>query len=157
MNEQELIELLADKEHAGWSHWMDYLFSKCEPLPDGSLVIPYPLVERWQKQVDTPYAHLSEREKQSDRNQVAHILPFIRTFAQTISEDKEHLIREVLAWNLDWNQFDSETGKEDIVAWVLDRHKSLARMSEETLRGLQYENSLADITYEESEVSHAQE
>ncbi len=77
MTEHELIEQLAAKEHAGWAHWMDYLFSVCEPLPDGSLVIPFPLVERWQRQVTTPYARLSEREKQSDRNEVVHILPII--------------------------------------------------------------------------------
>jgi len=82
MTRQELIEQLAHEEHAGWAHWMDYVFSRCEPLPDGSLVIPFPLVERWQKQGATPYAHLSEREKQSDRNQVALILPIIEQYKE---------------------------------------------------------------------------
>lgn len=80
MNETELIEALADKEHAGWAHWMTYLFSRCERRPDGSAVIPPDLVERWQRQVETPYVALSEREKQSDRDEVTHILPIIRAF-----------------------------------------------------------------------------
>lgn len=82
MSEAELIEQLADKEHAGWVHWMTYLFQVCEHQPDGSIIIPSALVERWQRQIDTPYALLTEQEKQSDREQVAHILPIIHTYAQ---------------------------------------------------------------------------
>ena len=77
MPEQVLIERLADKEHASWARWMEYLFSKCLPNGVGCLIIPADLVERWQKQIDTPYAQLTEREKQSDRDEVAHILPII--------------------------------------------------------------------------------
>jgi hypothetical protein len=86
MNEQELIEQLADKEHASWARWMKYLFDVCEAYsivdPDGfdrykGVLIPPELVERWQLQIDTPYADLSEKEKQSDRDEVAHILPII--------------------------------------------------------------------------------
>lgn len=86
MTLDELIEQLADKEHASWSRWMTYLFSRCESLPDGRLALPYDLARHWQRQVDTPYADLSEREKQSDRVEVAHILPIIRRYA-THTED----------------------------------------------------------------------
>lgn len=74
-----LAEALADKEHASWARWMKYLFSRCEPLigSGGALIIPAELVERWQRQAETPYAELSEREKQSDREEVVHILPII--------------------------------------------------------------------------------
>lgn len=91
MDKQELTEQLADKEHASWSRWMNYLFSKCKQVPfEGTnnanlfaqrdLIIPAELVERWQRQIDTPYAELSEREKQSDRDEVAHILPIIEQY-----------------------------------------------------------------------------
>ena len=88
MNEQKdvLIEQLADKEHASWARWMAYQFSRCEPLPDGSLVLPFPLVEHWQRQVETPYARLTEREKQSDREEVAHILPIIEQRAEELEQ-----------------------------------------------------------------------
>jgi hypothetical protein len=45
--------------------------------PDGSLMIPADLVQRWQKQIDTPYAELSEKEKESDREQVRRYVPLI--------------------------------------------------------------------------------
>ncbi len=80
MNEQELIEQLADKEHASWAHWMIYLFSKCKTLPDGSQAIPVDLALRGMHQAKTPYAELTEREKQSDRDEVAHILPIIQQY-----------------------------------------------------------------------------
>jgi len=82
MNTSELIERLADKEHEGWSHLMAYLFSVCEKGTDGSVIIPAPLVAHWQSQVATPYAQLTQTEKQSDRNQVAHILPIINEYVQ---------------------------------------------------------------------------
>lgn len=80
MRREELIERLADKEHASWSHWMTYLFSRCEELPDGSLVIPSALVERWERQAQTAYSDLLEKEKQADRNEVEEILPIIYAF-----------------------------------------------------------------------------
>ena len=81
MNEQELIEQLADKEHASWSHWMDYLFSQCKSTVEGDAIIPCDLAIRWRRQADTSYADLTEREKQSDRDEVAHILPIIKEFS----------------------------------------------------------------------------
>ncbi len=85
----DLIEKLADAEHASWAHWMEYLFSKCQPtlieyeddtMSRSVLVIPEWGVERWTQQVETPYAELSEQEKQSDRNEVAKIIPIIEDY-----------------------------------------------------------------------------
>lgn len=78
MDEQDLIEQLADRIHESWSHWMQYVFTRCEKQADGSVLIPAGLVERWQRQIETPYAYLSEGEKQSDRNEVMPMLPLIR-------------------------------------------------------------------------------
>jgi hypothetical protein len=80
MTEQELIEQLADAEHASWSRWMDYLFSKCSFASDGAAMIPSELAARWNRQMCTLYAELTEREKQSDRDEVAHILPIIEAY-----------------------------------------------------------------------------
>lgn len=74
---QSLIDKLADVEHERWSHWQRYLHSKCERARDGSLVIPAHLVDRWELQMNTPYAALSEEEKESDREQVRRYLPII--------------------------------------------------------------------------------
>lgn len=75
-----LIEALAAAEHASWARWQAYLHSRCIRNPDGSLTIPADLVERWERQIATPYDELSEREKQSDREEVAHILPDIEAY-----------------------------------------------------------------------------
>jgi hypothetical protein len=80
LTESELIEQLADKEHASWARWMKYLFSKCIKNPDGSMTIPEELVEWWDDLAELPYSHLSERAKQSDRDEVAHILPIIKDY-----------------------------------------------------------------------------
>lgn len=77
MTYEDMIEQLADKEHASWAHWMDYLFSQCS-VRDGRYIIPADLAYRWRRQVDTPYAELSEKEKESDRAEVRKILPIIR-------------------------------------------------------------------------------
>lgn len=74
---EELIEKLADAEHASWARWMEYLFGLCEMQQDGSLIIPADSVRHWDRQVRTKYSDLTEREKESDRQEVAVILPLI--------------------------------------------------------------------------------
>ncbi|MFI6853940.1 hypothetical protein [Streptomyces sp. NPDC050416] len=71
------MEELASVEHERWSHWQRYLHSRCSRQSDGSLTIPAELVLRWESQMDTPYAELSEAEKESDREQVRRYLPVI--------------------------------------------------------------------------------
>ena len=73
----ELIEQLAAIEHERWADWQRYLHSKCSWGPNGGLTIPTELVARWERQIDTPYAGLSEQEKESDREQVWRYLPII--------------------------------------------------------------------------------
>ncbi|WBL18299.1 hypothetical protein [Citricoccus sp. NR2] len=70
LESEETIERLAAIEHLRWAHWQRYLHSRCESQADGSLVIPAELVARWESQIDTPYTHLTEPEKESDREQV---------------------------------------------------------------------------------------
>lgn len=72
-----LLERLAAIEHERWSHWQQYLHSKCVPQPDGSLLIPADLVARWQAQISKTYNELSEEEKESDREQVRKYLPLV--------------------------------------------------------------------------------
>lgn len=73
----EIIDRLANIEHERWAHWQRYVHSKCDQLPDGSLVIPPSLVTQWERQIATPYCELSEKEKESDREQVRKFLPTI--------------------------------------------------------------------------------
>lgn len=80
-----LREKLADYAHRAWSDWMKYTFSKCCQSNDlylnydGSLdeIIPAECANRWRRQMDTPYADLSEEEKRSDQKQADAILAIV--------------------------------------------------------------------------------
>lgn len=78
----ELLEQLAAIEHERWADWQRYMHSKCATpkqmaAAKGDLIIPAHMVQQWERQIATPYADLSEREKNSDREQVeryAHLI-----------------------------------------------------------------------------------
>ena len=74
MNEQETREALAALAHIMWSGWMDYMFSRCAETETGDLVIPAVWVERWRRQVRTPYQQLTFQEQESDREEADKML-----------------------------------------------------------------------------------
>ena len=69
-----LREKIADVQHAIWAHWMRYLFSCCIENDDGSATIPADKVSRWLGQKARTYDQLSEKEKDSDREQADKVL-----------------------------------------------------------------------------------
>lgn len=69
-----LREYLAAIQHEIWINWMKYLFSVCMPKEDGSYTIPAEKVKHWKRQINTPYQNLTEKEKESDREQADKIL-----------------------------------------------------------------------------------
>jgi hypothetical protein len=74
---KEFVEKGADIEHDRWARWQKYMFSRCEVNSDGTVTVPSWAVERWFRQIDTPYSELSEAEKESDRNEARNYLPFL--------------------------------------------------------------------------------
>jgi len=71
------VDRLAAVEHERWAHWQQYMHDQCRSTGDGSLVIPAELVARWSTQIATPFAELSDAERESDREQVRRYLPLI--------------------------------------------------------------------------------
>ena len=61
------------------AHWQRYMHSRGSRQADGSLLLPADLVAQWEKQIATAYEALSEKEKESDREQVRRYLPTIVT------------------------------------------------------------------------------
>jgi hypothetical protein len=59
-------EKLASYAHEAWSGWMKYVFEKSTKNDDGSVTIPASLVERWTRQMNTPYEMLPDSEQKSD-------------------------------------------------------------------------------------------
>lgn len=70
MKNKKLFEKLADLEHQRWSHWQKYLHSRLTKLDCGSLIMSPKYVRYLERLIDTPYSELSEREKESDREEV---------------------------------------------------------------------------------------
>lgn len=68
--EEKFREKLAAIEHQRWAEWQQYVHSLCEHREDGALIIPAGHVMRWEQQIDTSYAELTEHEKDMDRQQV---------------------------------------------------------------------------------------
>ena len=66
----DLREQLAAIEHERWADWQRYMFGLCKRHENGTITIPRGLVARWERLIDTPYAELTEVEKESDREQV---------------------------------------------------------------------------------------
>ena len=79
-----MLDALAAIEHERWSHWQRYMHDKGKVQPDGSLLIPADLVQRWERQIDTPFPSLSEAEKESDRDQVRR---YLSTIVEAIADD----------------------------------------------------------------------
>jgi hypothetical protein len=79
----ELIELLADLEHQRWAGWQQHVHSKCQRNSDGSLTIPAGYVAALERQIATPYADLSEQEKECDRVEVRKTLALIESARAT--------------------------------------------------------------------------
>jgi hypothetical protein len=66
----ELRERLAALEHERWSNWQRWVHKVSHRNDDGSLTIPAAYVAKWDRQIATPYAELSEAEKDADRHEV---------------------------------------------------------------------------------------
>ena len=74
---KSIVEELSSIEHQRWSNWQSYVHEQCLQTPEGNLIIPANCVERWNRQISTPYSQLTESEKQSDRDQVNLYLPHL--------------------------------------------------------------------------------
>jgi len=84
----ELREELADLEHRQWAHWTQYILANLTPEN----------IERWKRQIETPYNELSEKEKDSDRfwaDEVMnlHVGVKMRTRARLNKEERDREAR----------------------------------------------------------------
>lgn len=75
----QLREALAAYAHEAWAGWMDYLFRFGQMTEDGQFLMDADKVARWKRQAATPYADLSEAEKQSDRAEADRMLALMES------------------------------------------------------------------------------
>lgn len=86
---ERFVEKGADIEHDRWARWQKYMFSKGVVDSDGVFHLPKEFVDRWFRQVDTPYSELSEPEKESDRKETRNYLPLVQS-------ERELLLKELI-------------------------------------------------------------
>jgi hypothetical protein len=70
----KLVDKMAKYCHESWYVWMNYLFSHSTKNTDGSVTIPKEFVDRWKRQMKTPYNKLSKEEQESDKIEARKIL-----------------------------------------------------------------------------------
>ena len=68
-----LLERLAELEHDQWAHWTKYMLDNLTPEN----------IARWRKQIETPYAELSEKEKDSDREWAVKVFNVLKELLLT--------------------------------------------------------------------------
>ncbi len=113
-------EELAELCHRQWVGWMKYLFSKSIPYKPGEIqnhegahIVPKWAVDRWQKQMNTPYNDLSEDEKESDRKEADK---FLWAF---VVQDPAHMYRALqlmLGFIHDTPWY--EVSDQDVQSWI---------------------------------------
>lgn len=69
---------LSDYAHEAWSGWMQHLFDVCEKNENGTVTIPKSRVERWMRQIQTPYENLSQEEQNSDNVEADRIIEILQ-------------------------------------------------------------------------------
>lgn len=84
-NREALREALAAYAHEAWSGWMRYMFENGGSVMTDNIegeeliywVMSMGSFQRWQRQMQTPYAGLPESEKASDRAEADKMLALI--------------------------------------------------------------------------------
>jgi predicted RNase H-like nuclease len=67
MNYKDNLEKLAELEHTQWQSWMKYMLRNLTPEN----------IEKWKRQIKTPYKELTELEKESDRKWAQKVLDLL--------------------------------------------------------------------------------
>lgn len=137
--DKELREKLAAIEHERWAHWQRYVHSVCYENkgvggePTGELTIPSEHARRWERQIETPYHELSEKEKDSDREQVDR-------YWQLITADRKRVALEA---RLDEN---------NMYIRELTRHYFPSSPSEPHIPLVQFHERIAELKAQQEEV-----
>jgi hypothetical protein len=72
----DLLEQLAALEHKRWAHWQKYVHDHGERQPDGSVRLPANLVERWERQINSPIVTLRKAKRTVIASRYASIFQF---------------------------------------------------------------------------------
>ena len=91
----ELFEKLAAIEHERWADWQKYMHAQCIGHDTESVLLPRISYDHWERQIATVYVDLSEKEKESDRDQVRRYWPLI----EVLLAEVEQLTDDASSWH----------------------------------------------------------
>lgn len=97
-NDEQLRQKLAAIEHERWADWQKWCHKiLCENLRYNDMETNLEeILERWERQIATPYADLSDKEKASDMEQVDRywllIQEYIAAQRQALRDEVEKLL-----------------------------------------------------------------
>lgn len=119
---EELKEKLAAIEHERWADWQKWCHQVIRE--NGPNLQTENVLMRWDRQIETPYAELSEKEKQSDREQVDRYLPLINLYIEEkIKEGKLEMLDKMCSrqedgsfWYIDMAGWEVEEWYEEMKA-----------------------------------------
>lgn len=80
------MDKLAAIEHERWGDWQEHMHSKGVPTYNG-LLFSKTDIDHWERQIKTHYDQLSEKEKDSDREQVERYWSLIEDIAREVVND----------------------------------------------------------------------
>ena len=94
---EETREEMAALEHEQWAHWTKYMLGLLRPViglgfyeargcgleNEEDIVKARDALARWRRQIATPYADLSEQEKNSDREWADKVIKIIQAAPET--------------------------------------------------------------------------
>lgn len=83
----DVVEMVAAECHRQWAGWTKHFLEKMGGPIGGILTLEIDWAERWQRQIDTPYAGLSEEERESDRREARKILAALGAGAKHVHGD----------------------------------------------------------------------
>ena len=78
MSKSDQRESLAELEHTQWAHWTRHMLDN----------LTTENIDRWRRQIETPYSDLSEAEKDSDREWADRVIAQLGEF-RTIDEEED--------------------------------------------------------------------
>ena len=123
--EKEDLEYFAELEHIRWAKWQNYLHSFLVWNNDiQDWVLPHEKKEHWQSQINTPYQLLSEKEKDSDRDQV---IPYLKRFSSRQISLIKMIDEEIV------NKVEIKINDEDISEVVAYISKEVVKATKDTI------------------------
>lgn len=94
---KEFVEKGANLEHDRWARWQNYLHTRLHKNIRGIYCLDDGLFEHWERQINTPYSELNEREKESDRKETRNYIPLLEEALKSQRKETISIVQKEIA------------------------------------------------------------